>query len=105
MRGGQCVRLYQGSYEQETGYYDDPVKMAKLWRIQNTRVLHVVDLDAARGGSSGSQLRSGNSRPSAVTQCPPARRGSSTAGPAGTNWGVQAVASSKNLRNLGDIVS
>lgn len=51
LRGGQCVRLYQGSYEQETVYYDDPVKMAKLWRIQNARVLHVVDLDAARGGS------------------------------------------------------
>lgn len=52
LRGGQCVRLYQGSYEQETVYYDDPVKMAKLWRIQNARVLHVVDLDAARGGSA-----------------------------------------------------
>src|SRR5690606_41668525 len=29
-------------------YYDDPVKMARLWRVQNARVLHVVDLDAAR---------------------------------------------------------
>ncbi len=48
LRDGKCVRLYQGSYEQETVYYDDPVKMAKLWRIQNARVLHVVDLDAAR---------------------------------------------------------
>jgi phosphoribosylformimino-5-aminoimidazole carboxamide ribotide isomerase len=51
LRGGRCVRLYQGSYERETVYFDDPVKMAKLWRVQNTRVLHVVDLDAARGGS------------------------------------------------------
>lgn len=48
LRDGKCVRLYQGSYEQETVYYDDPVKMARLWRIQNARVLHVVDLDAAR---------------------------------------------------------
>ena len=47
--GGQCVRLWQGSYEQKTVYYQDPVKMAKLWRVQNARVLHVVDLDAARG--------------------------------------------------------
>ena len=52
LRGGQCVRLYQGSYQQETVYFDDPVKMAKLWRVQNARVLHVVDLDAARGGSA-----------------------------------------------------
>jgi phosphoribosylformimino-5-aminoimidazole carboxamide ribotide isomerase len=51
LRGGQCVRLYQGSYQQETVYFDDPVKMAKLWRVQNARCLHVVDLDAARGGS------------------------------------------------------
>ena len=49
LRDGRCVRLYQGSYEQETVYFDDPVKMAKLWRVQNARVLHAVDLDAARG--------------------------------------------------------
>lgn len=51
LRGGRCVRLHQGSYEDETVYFDDPVKMAKLWRVQNARTLHVVDLDAARGGS------------------------------------------------------
>ena len=49
IRNGQCVRLYQGSYERETVYFEDPVRMAKLWRVQNARVLHVVDLDAARG--------------------------------------------------------
>ena len=52
LRGGACVRLYQGSYARETVYYEDPVKMAKLWRVQNARILHVVDLDAARGGSA-----------------------------------------------------
>lgn len=51
LRGGQCVRLYQGSYNQETVYFDDPLKMAKLMRVQNARALHLVDLDAARGGS------------------------------------------------------
>jgi phosphoribosylformimino-5-aminoimidazole carboxamide ribotide isomerase len=51
LRGGRCVRLHQGSYEDETVYFDDPVDMAKLWRVQNARTLHVVDLDAARGGS------------------------------------------------------
>ena len=52
IRGGRCVRLYQGSYSEETVYFEDPVKMARLWRVQNARVLHVVDLDAARGGSA-----------------------------------------------------
>ncbi len=51
LRGGRCVRLRQGSYADETVYFEDPVKMAKLWRVQNARVLHLVDLDAARGGS------------------------------------------------------
>ena len=50
LRAGCCVRLYQGSYEKEKVYFEDPVKMAKLWRVQNARVIHVVDLDAARGG-------------------------------------------------------
>lgn len=52
LRGGKCVRLYQGDYENETVYFDDPVKMAKLWRVCNAKCLHVVDLDAARGGSA-----------------------------------------------------
>ncbi|MBO6575589.1 MAG: 1-(5-phosphoribosyl)-5-[(5-phosphoribosylamino)methylideneamino]imidazole-4-carboxamide isomerase [Rhodothermales bacterium] len=49
LRGGKCVRLHQGEYSKETVYFDDPVKMAKLWRVQNCKVLHVVDLDAALG--------------------------------------------------------
>jgi phosphoribosylformimino-5-aminoimidazole carboxamide ribotide isomerase len=50
LRDGRCVRLHQGDYDEETVYFEDPVKMAKLWRVQNARTLHVVDLDAARGG-------------------------------------------------------
>jgi phosphoribosylformimino-5-aminoimidazole carboxamide ribotide isomerase len=58
LRGGKCVRLMQGDYADETVYFDDPAKMAKLWRVQNARVLHVVDLDAARGGmDSGANNR------------------------------------------------
>lgn len=49
IRDGRCVRLHQGSYDEETVYFEDPVKMAKLWRVQNARTLHIVDLDAARG--------------------------------------------------------
>jgi phosphoribosylformimino-5-aminoimidazole carboxamide ribotide isomerase len=55
LRGGQCVRLYQGAYEKETVYFKDPVKMAKLWRVQNARVVHVVDLDAARSDTQNNR--------------------------------------------------
>ena len=56
LRGGKCVRLYQGSYERETVYFEDPVKMARLWRVQNAKVLHMVDLDAARNDAEGSAI-------------------------------------------------
>ena len=49
IRDGRCVQLHQGDYDEETVYFDDPVKMAKLWRVQNAQTLHIVDLDAARG--------------------------------------------------------
>ena len=48
LRDGRCVRLRQGRYEDETVYFDDPVRMAKLWRVMNAKVIHLVDLDAAR---------------------------------------------------------
>lgn len=59
LRNGRCVRLHQGSYDDETVYYDDPLKMAKLWRIQNARTLHVVDLDAARGEGENNRAEIG----------------------------------------------
>ncbi len=47
LRHGRCVRPRQGRYERETAYFDDPVRMARLWRVMNAKVLHVVDHDAA----------------------------------------------------------
>jgi phosphoribosylformimino-5-aminoimidazole carboxamide ribotide isomerase len=58
LRGGRCVRLRQGRYEDETVYFDDPVRMAKLWRVMNAKVLHLVDLDAAR--TSGGAIPADN---------------------------------------------
>lgn len=53
LRDGRCVRLRQGRYEDETVYFEDPVRMAKLWRVMNAKVLHLVDLDAARTTTEG----------------------------------------------------
>lgn len=50
LRGGRCVRLYQGDYERETVYGDDPVAQAKLFESEGATWIHVVDLDAARTG-------------------------------------------------------
>ncbi len=50
LRGGQCVRLRQGDYDQETVFGADPTAMARRWVDQGARYLHLVDLDGAREG-------------------------------------------------------
>lgn len=46
----QCVRLVQGSYDDMTVYEKDPVKVAIKWETLGAEILHLVDLDGARGG-------------------------------------------------------
>lgn len=50
LRGGRVVRLRQGDYQRETVYSDDPVAVARAFAIAGARMLHVVDLDAAKTG-------------------------------------------------------
>jgi phosphoribosylformimino-5-aminoimidazole carboxamide ribotide isomerase len=50
LRGGQCVRLRQGDYAQETVFGADPAAMARRWVEQGAAHLHLVDLDGAREG-------------------------------------------------------
>lgn len=55
IRGGRCVRLLQGRYDDETTYGDDPVAQAREFIAQGTTWIHVVDLDAARTGSAANR--------------------------------------------------
>lgn len=50
LRGGQCVRLRQGDYAQETVFGADPTEMALKWVHQGAERLHLVDLDGAKAG-------------------------------------------------------
>lgn len=50
LRGGQCVRLKQGDYSQETVFGADPAQMARRWVDQGAQWLHLVDLDGAKAG-------------------------------------------------------
>jgi phosphoribosylformimino-5-aminoimidazole carboxamide ribotide isomerase len=50
VRGGRCVRLYQGDFGQETRYAVDPVELAKDYAAAGAAWLHVVDLDGAEIG-------------------------------------------------------
>lgn len=50
LREGRCVRLFQGKFDQETSYSDDPGEVARRWSDAGAQRLHVVDLDGARAG-------------------------------------------------------
>ena len=50
IKGGRCVRLFQGKMNQETVYSDDPVSVAKRWEDEGAEFLHLVDLDGAVSG-------------------------------------------------------
>lgn len=50
LRGGKCVRLYQGDYSQETVFSDDPVDIALKWQALGAERMHLVDLDGAARG-------------------------------------------------------
>lgn len=50
IRGGKCVRLRQGNYNDETVFGDDPVEMAQRWKEAGAEWLHLVDLDGAKAG-------------------------------------------------------
>lgn len=49
IRNGQCVRLIQGDYAQET-VFGDPIEIAQHWVAAGATCLHLVDLDGARAG-------------------------------------------------------
>ncbi len=50
LRGGCCVRLRQGDYDQETVFGDDPAAMAAKWEAEGATRIHLVDLDGAKQG-------------------------------------------------------
>ena len=50
LRGGRCVRLYQGDFERQTGYTVEAAVLAKDYAATGLQDLHVVDLDGAQSG-------------------------------------------------------
>jgi phosphoribosylformimino-5-aminoimidazole carboxamide ribotide isomerase len=58
LRGGACVQLAAGSYDQELIRIPDPVGVAIAWRQYGFRHLHVVDLDGVAGrGNNNNEVR------------------------------------------------
>jgi len=55
LRGGACVRLYQGDFDAETRYATDPLRLLSRYRALGASWLHIVDLDGARDGALGNR--------------------------------------------------
>ncbi len=64
MKGGKCVRLTQGMFDQMKVYSDSPADMAKLWVSKGASFLHIVDLDGALAGYSVNEAAI-----KAITEC------------------------------------
>ena len=50
LREGRVVRLYQGDFDRQKVYSDDPAEVARKWEMDGASRIHVVDLDGAREG-------------------------------------------------------
>ena len=50
IKDGHCVRLKQGKMNEVTVFSEDPVAIARHWKAEGARRLHVVDLNGAAAG-------------------------------------------------------
>lgn len=55
IRGGRCVRLFKGDFEQQTNYDENPQALARNYRSMGFTTIHLVDLDGAKAGTQENQ--------------------------------------------------
>ena len=50
LKDGNCVRLYQGDFERQEIFSQDPTAQALKWQCEGAVCIHIVDLDGAIAG-------------------------------------------------------
>ena len=55
LRGGKCVRLFQGRFDAETVYSGDPAEILQRYAALGAALVHIVDLDGARAGTQANR--------------------------------------------------
>lgn len=50
IKEGRCVRIFEGLLDKTEYYVESPVKVAKLFRKENFKCIHITDLDGAVQG-------------------------------------------------------
>lgn len=51
IKDGKCVRVVEGLADKTLYYSQSPINMARLFRKENAKVIHITDLDGAYTGS------------------------------------------------------
>ena len=59
---GECVRLTQGKYDTAKIYSSNPLEIAKNFKKNGIKDLHIVDLDGARAGIIVNKSRNSSGR-------------------------------------------
>lgn len=88
IRDGKCVRLYQGDYDKQIVFSDNPVEVAYMWQTMGATRIHVVDLD---GAATGTQSNADTLRQIARQVRIPIQVGG----------GIRDVATASNLLDIG----
>jgi phosphoribosylformimino-5-aminoimidazole carboxamide ribotide isomerase len=55
LKGGRCVRLYQGDFAAETVYANDPTIILDRYVAWGAEHVHIVDLDGAKDGEQANR--------------------------------------------------
>ena len=50
IKNGKCVRVVEGLADKTMYYSESPINMARLFRKENAKVIHITDLDGAYTG-------------------------------------------------------
>jgi phosphoribosylformimino-5-aminoimidazole carboxamide ribotide isomerase len=50
IKEGKCVRVVEGLEDKTLYYSQSPITMARLFRKENAKVIHITDLDGAYSG-------------------------------------------------------
>lgn len=55
IKNKEAVRLFQGNYDKVTVYSKDPMQIVRQFEKAGTKIMHLIDLDAAKIGKSNNQ--------------------------------------------------
>jgi len=66
LKNGKCVRLYQGDFQQQTIYNDNPLEQALQFKNAGFQHLHIVNLDGSLIDNNNDDIKKNNNNNIAI---------------------------------------